>query len=180
MECEKSQLDSVSHGVEEIRTLAEELLPQTERLIGRLQRFRLVLKSVLEQSSRKSRGKGDCDAECEGREGHLSGLYESGVDDAMATGVQLEGVAVGWGNRENRGSHEWLSIADAARMAEVHRGTIARQADAGKLIENGEKKHKRRVLKESVLQWMGERVENQRLREFAKYERDIERIPERH
>lgn len=176
----RSQLGSVGQGVEEIRTLAGELLPQTECLIARLQRFRGILERAMAPSPCETCDKEACDKACGRLEAPLNGPREGKPSGATTMGVHCDDIAVCRGRRGHVGSGEWLSLANAARIAEVHRGTIARLANAGKLVENREKGHKRRVLKASVLRWMGERVENQRMREFTKYERDIERIPERH
>jgi hypothetical protein len=77
-------------------------------------------------------------------------------------------------------SQEWLTVANAGRIAGVHRGTVARLANAGRIIDNGQKRHKRRVLKSSVLQWMCESLEKQRKRGYADYCRKLDYIPERH
>jgi excisionase family DNA binding protein len=72
----------------------------------------------------------------------------------------------------------WLTLAEAARLAEVHRGTIKRMADLGQIRGNGEKGHGRRVEKRSVLEWMGQRIEKQRQRAFADYNRRLDDTPD--
>ena len=75
---------------------------------------------------------------------------------------------------------EWITIAEAAWIAEVHRGTIKRMADSGRIKDNGQKGHRRRVEKPSVLQWIGKRLEKQRQRAFTNYERNLDDLPDEH
>jgi hypothetical protein len=74
---------------------------------------------------------------------------------------------------------EWITLADAARIAGVHRGTITRVADLGLIKDNGQKGHRRRVEKPSVLQWIGKCIEKQRQRSFADYNRNLDDTPEK-
>jgi hypothetical protein len=74
----------------------------------------------------------------------------------------------------------WLTLAEAARLAELHRGTITRIADSGQIKDNGEKGHGRRVEKRSVLEWMGKRILKQRQRAFADYNKRLDDIPNEH
>jgi hypothetical protein len=113
----------------------------------------------------------------------LGGTAMAGGGDKGRGTTRREGsVADSAGTQDTCGTGEgqWLTLIYAAQIAEVHRGTIARLADAGKVTDNGRRGKQRRVLKTSLLQWIGERVAQQRQRAFADYERDLKRIPEQH
>lgn len=107
----------------------------------------------------------------------------NGGGDEDTGAERLDGSVAGPGSlggpRETDGG-PWLTLVHAGQIAEVHRGTIARLADAGKVIDNRQKGKQRRVSKASLLQWMGGRLTLGRQRAFADYERDIKRIPKRH
>jgi hypothetical protein len=125
---------------------------------------------------RRDRCKGACDR----LEAHHDGPYQSKLPGETTAGVDCDDIAVDRNGLEPVDSDEWLSVANAARIADVHRGNIARLANAGKLIDNGKTGRKRRVLQASLVRWMGERVKNQRMRAFAGFERTVEDIPDRH
>ena len=75
---------------------------------------------------------------------------------------------------------EWMTLAEAGRLADAHRGTISRAADAEKIEDNLQKGHKRRVEKSSVLYWMGKKQEEKRKREFEDYGKILDNIPDKH
>lgn len=77
-------------------------------------------------------------------------------------------------------AEQWLSLAEAACMAEVDRGTIMRHANTGAIADNGLRRRKRKVWKPSVLRWMAERLEHERKRGLADYSRTLDQIPEQH
>jgi hypothetical protein len=121
-----------------------------------------------------------CRRACDRLETHRDAPYQSELPPEATVGVNCDDIAVDRNGLEHADSHEWLSLADAARIAKVHRATIARLANVQALIDNGKTGRRRRVLEASVLQWMGERVKNQRMRAFADFERTVEDIPDRH
>ena len=74
-----------------------------------------------------------------------------------------------------------LTLREAAKILNVHPGTVSRWADDGKIKDNGKKRRDRRVLKSSVL-LMKERLENEDRRSDAEdLLRDTaKQIPDRH
>jgi hypothetical protein len=105
-----------------------------------------------------------------------------GGDQGLGTEQIDGGVAESAGPKDTGGidAGQWLTLVYAAQIATVDRATIGRLANMGKVVDNGRKGKQRRVLKDSLLQWMGKQVEQQRQRAFADYERDLKRIPEQY
>ena len=52
----------------------------------------------------------------------------------------------------------WMRVSDAAKLAAVSPGTISRNADQGKIKDNGKDGHERRVNSLDFLQWMLNRI----------------------
>lgn len=84
------------------------------------------------------------------------------------------------GKSQHKRPSEWITFAEAARLAHVHRGTIGRMADSGEIKDNGKRGHNRRAEKSSVLQWMGRRQERERLKGYEEYGKTLDRIPDLH
>lgn len=92
MKDKRSQLGSAGQGVEEIRTLAGELLPQTECLIARLQRFQGILKRAMGPSPCETCDKESCDKACDHLEAHLNGPYEGKLHHETTIGLDFDKV----------------------------------------------------------------------------------------
>lgn len=183
MTCSPGHPDSVGkRSLEELRRRLRPDLQALERMLAALREFCGQGPALSEPPTPCPAGptRGICEQKADSPGAEANASYGGTRSGATSMDVSLKGIAVHRGRLEPAASHEWLSVANAARTAKVHRGTIARLANAGVLTDNGREGRERRVLKASVLRWMGERVENQRKRAFADFERDIERIPERH
>jgi len=85
----RPQIDSVDHGAEQIRTLARELLPQTESLMAKLQCFLSVLKKAIEPSPCEKCPNKACDEPCEALEAHADGPYRGKAPGETTIGVNL-------------------------------------------------------------------------------------------
>ena len=92
MKDKRSQLGSVGQGVEEIRTLAGELLPQTEGLIARLQRFQVILKRAIAPSPCEICSNDSCEEPCERLKARLNSPCEGKRHGEITIGVNFDEV----------------------------------------------------------------------------------------